>query len=281
MSEINNTPAPAQTPAPNSAPEAGQTPAPAPTSANWYDGFNDEIKGYVQAKGFKDAGAVVESYRNIEKLMGVPKDRLLKLPEKADDPAWNDIHYKLGKPEKAESYKVELPKDYGDENFAKAAKDMFHKANLTMAQAEEITKWWNGHMEAHLNAEREAIAAEIQRETEALKKEWGAAFEQNFNAMDTVIEKFGISEGQLLKMKDTFGAAGAAKFLYNLSSKLGEHTFTAPGGPNSTGTYSPTMAKEAIKERMKDVDFRQRLLNGDAQAKAEWDKLNRNAVGQK
>lgn len=259
---------------------APSSPAVTTNPGHWADGLNEELKGYVGIKGFKDPGAVVESYKNLEKLIGVPKDRLLKLPEKADDPAWNDIYYKLGRPEKVEGYKVEIPKEYGDENFANAAKEAFYKANLTQAQAEAITKWWNGQIEGQTKAQADAQKAEIAKQTEALKQEWGAAFEQNFNSVDLVIDKLGIPESDLTDLREAWGAVKAAKFIHGLSSKIGEHSFTIGDGVQN-GSYTPAMAKEAIKTRMQDMEFRNRLLNGDVKAKAEWEQLNRNAVGMK
>ena len=56
----------------------------APASTDWTSGLTDEMRGYVQNKGFKAPQDVVESYRNFEKLHGVPQDRILKLPENLD-----------------------------------------------------------------------------------------------------------------------------------------------------------------------------------------------------
>ena len=83
------------------APVVTETPAAPAAPADWTAGLPEEMKGYVQNKGFKDPSAVVESYRNFEKLMGVPQDRMIKLPEKAEDKAaWDSIYNRLGRPEK-------------------------------------------------------------------------------------------------------------------------------------------------------------------------------------
>ena len=84
---------------------AGNTGAGAGAPADWTSGFNDELKGYVTSKGFKDPASVLESYRNSEsligKLKGVGSDRIIGLPEKADAPEWKDNWNKLGTPKEA------------------------------------------------------------------------------------------------------------------------------------------------------------------------------------
>ena len=113
MSDV--TPAAPAAPAVNVSPNPGSvTGAAAPsTPPSWTTGFTDELKGYVDAKGFKDAQSVVESYRNFEKIKGVPQERLLTLPEKDEDPSWNDVWKRLGRPDQPKDYQLEVPKEFG------------------------------------------------------------------------------------------------------------------------------------------------------------------------
>ena len=91
------------------------TPASAPTPTDWTTGLNDDLRSYVQNKGFKDTAAVVESYRNFKKLHGVPQDRILKLPENLDTPEGRAISERLGAPKDAKDYSINLPKEGADE----------------------------------------------------------------------------------------------------------------------------------------------------------------------
>src|SRR5690349_8033208 len=95
--------------------------------AKWYSGFESpELRGFVETKGWKDPGAAVESYRQLEKTIGVPAERLLKLPDKADAPEWKEIRAKVGvgAPEKPEDYGIPVPEGidpgYAGEVAAKA-----------------------------------------------------------------------------------------------------------------------------------------------------------------
>ncbi len=62
MSEPDPTPPiePAATPAP------APNPDPTPPAAGWSDGLPDDMKGYVENKGWKDPSEVLSSNQNIE-----------------------------------------------------------------------------------------------------------------------------------------------------------------------------------------------------------------------
>ena len=118
-------------------PAAGSVPA----STDWTNGFNEDLKGYTTSKGFKDPSAVVDSYRNLEKLIGV-KEKLLQVPDdlgsKDMDAVWN----RLGRPEKAEGYSFKG----ADEGFDKWAKESFHKAGLTTNQAKSVIEQYDAYV---------------------------------------------------------------------------------------------------------------------------------------
>lgn len=279
MSEINSTPAPTLN---NNTPAPTPTPSPSPTS-DWTSSLNDEHKGWVQSKGFKDMSGVVESYRNseslISKLKGANSDRVIALPEKADDPAWNDVYGRLGKPQKPDEYKISMPEKGGNEDFAKWARETFHGLNLTSSQAEKLSSKWNEYVGTSTKAQEDAAKVEIQQQTESLKKEWGAAFEQNITIMDMAAEKLGLDENSLVKMKEVFGAAGAAKFLHSLGAKMGEDPLVTPQqGGGAFHIHTPASAQSRINALRTDKDFTRRLLNGDVMAKQEWDTLNKQAA---
>src|ERR1041385_7113969 len=73
---------------------AGGTPPP----ANWYSSITDaEDRGFIENKKYPDLAHMVKAHRSLESHLGAPKERLITLPEKADDPKWNEIYGKLGR----------------------------------------------------------------------------------------------------------------------------------------------------------------------------------------
>ena len=139
--------APAAT-APATTTPAPTVTAPPTTSAtpafSWdTSGLSPDNLNLVRDRQWKGIDDSITSYRNLEKLSGVPPDRLLKLPTDKDGPdAWKPIFQRLGMPETADKYTVPLPEgDKGE--FAKVAREWFHGANMTQAQVTKVAEQWN------------------------------------------------------------------------------------------------------------------------------------------
>lgn len=266
------------------APNAGAQSAPiqvsgTTTASDWTTGFNDELKGYAQTKGFSGPQAVLESYRNFEKLQGVPQDRLLKLPEKDDDPSWGQIWDRLGKPKEAKEYAVEVPKDYGDEKFAEWAKNTFHELNMPRKQAEALAKKWNEYIGAQLETGKSARQAESVQQQASLKKEWGAAFEQNIDQAGRAARQLGFDAETINKLEASMGFAGVMKLMHSLSAKVGEDTFvgSSQNGGSFKGMLTPEQAMHRISSLKGDPDFTRRYINGESAPREEMERLHKMA----
>lgn len=263
---------PANPPAtPPSAPPA------APPSGEWFSGFNDDLKGYVQTKGFKGPDAVVDAYRNLEKLHGVPQERLLKLPEKLDDASLAPIFDRLGRPEKPEGYSL-APEKGGDENFIKFAQGMFHEAGLTKSQGEKLAGKWNEYIKTAQDNHVKQFNEKATQENEALKKEWGQAYDQNVEIGRNAVQAFGIDKETLDKLENSMGFAALMKFAHSLGQKLGEDSFI---GPNSKtggfGVMSPQQAQHRIKQLGQDREWTNRYVNGGVAEREEMERLQKMA----
>lgn len=249
--------------------------APAAPAGDWTTGFSDEVKGYVQNKGFKDTPSVIDSYRNLEKLMGVPQERLLKLPEKDDDPTWGSIYDRLGRPKEAKDYQLEIPAENGDEKFSEAAKGWFHELGLTKKQGETLTKKWNEFASGGVNAQKEAMASMVKEQDTNLRKEWGAAYEKNMDISSSVMNKFGISN----EMGAKIGAAlppdlrvQLVKAFAQVGTGLGEDNFVRGNGAPG-GSMTPAQAMDKIAALKGDNDFISRYVSGGVKEQAEMVRL--------
>lgn len=261
--------------APAGAPPAGGNP-PAGGSADWTSGLNEDLKGYVTTKGFKDVSAVLDSYRNSEsligKLTGADKDRMLALPAKDDDAeGWSKVHTRLGRPEKADGY------SFKGENaeFVKTFKEVFHGAGLSDKQATAVVAKWNDFQNGRVAADKAAFETKAAAELDGLKKEWGGAYEQNEAVVDRAAAAFGMNEQQLLGLRSAMGVAGAMKFLHAVGSKMGEGEFVSGGGGQGFGgALTPAQAKGRVNDLMNDSGFTAKYFAGDVEAKAEMDRLH-------
>lgn len=261
---------------------ASATPAPAagstPPAADWTASFSDDLKGFVQTKQFKDPSAVVESYRNLEKLTGA-QEKLIRLPEKEDAPEWAQVYEKLGRPKEAKEYQLEMPAEGGDKEFLEEARSKFHELGLNRKQAETLAKWWN-QKAANVSAQsEEQRTAAVLADAENLKKEWGMAYDQNLGAAKNATKKFGIDEATLDKMESALGYSGLIKFMHNLGSKIGEASFISGDGKTSGfgGVMSPEQARGQLAALNQDSDFIRRYAEGGAPERQKMEELMKQA----
>lgn len=270
--------APAPTPAPTPTPiAAGGEPAPTPTptpSGDWTSSLDADTRGYVQNKGFTDPKMVIDSYKGLEKLIGV-KERVILKPEKADDVAgWEEFYNKAGRPEKATDYELGLPAEGTDKAFSDWAHENFHKAGLNKSQAAALAKAYVEFSGGLQTAQVESHQQVMQQAEQTLKKEWGAAFEQNKNVANRAVQGLGIDQQMLAKLESAMGPAAAAKLFHTIGSKMGEDTFITGGKGNMGGIMTPEAALNKISELRNDRNFVAKFNAGDSEAIKELNNLH-------
>ena len=253
---------------------AAQPQAPAET---WYSGFSDEtLRGYIETKGFKDPSALAESYRNLEKLRGVPENELARIPKEGDVEAWNAFYSRLGRPENAAGYELQVPE--GDDGaFAKMAAEWMHEAGLTPAQAKLLAGKNNEYLAQQIQAAQDQAAIESDRQMSELKTEWGQAFEQNTEIARRAAKQFGLTDEMLSGIEDAIGTKQLMVLFNNIGQGLGEHKAQGIGAGDSSFKLSPAAAQERIKQLQNDREWAGKYLAGGANEKAEMERLQQMA----
>lgn len=253
--------------------DTGSAPA-AGNPTDWVETIADaDLKGFVQTKGFKDPASLADSYRNLEKLVGVPKERLLKLPEKSDDPEWSGIWHRLGRPEKAEEYQLQ-----GDEPLTKRFGEAFHKANLTREQAKAINDEWNGYVAELVKAEEAEFQARDRKEMEELQARWGNDFDKHAEFGRRAGQEFGLSEDDFKAVSDALGPGKTLELFHKIGSRLGEAKPLDAAGGKTFGAMTKEQAQHKINLLMQDRDWTARYLNGGAAEREMMDMLSKAAA---
>lgn len=272
VSGLVATPTPTQTPSDSGNGVDHSTSIPSP---NWTTSLNEDAKEYVQQKGFKDPTAVLDSYRNMEKLMGVPQERLVKLPAKADDPGWNDVYEKLGRPKDAKEYQLDPLKT--DEKFADWARNAFFKNGISKSAGEKLA---TELMEYGANVQKSKVDAynlQVAKESDSLKKEWGLAYDKHVAIAKQTANTFKIDGPTIDKLESSMGFSGVMRFLHDLGSKIGESSFHSDlkgGGNTFNNSMTPAAAQARINALKRDSDFVRRYTEGDAAAQDEFTRLH-------
>lgn len=259
-----------------STPAPPTTPAPVVNMADWVANLPENSRGYAQNKGWKNPGEMLDSYQNFEKLMGAPQDKIIKMPDSEDAEGWRGVYAKLGRPQTAEEYKLPVPTENGDPNFAKAASGWFHEMGLSVKQAQAITAKFNEYQAGQIAAGKTQTIEAMTNEQNAVKTKWGAAYDQNVKVASRAAREFGMTTDVLSKMEAAMGYEKLMMHFHAIGSKLGESSFH-DGHGGSGGAMTPEQAKSAIAEKMKDKTFIQKMDQKDVSALNEWNRLHQMA----
>jgi hypothetical protein len=264
----------------NAPADAGGQGAGGAAPANWIEGIADtELKGWVQNKGFKEPVDVVNSYRHLEKLLGADKaGRTVVLPSKWDDPKEVAPFYeKLGVPKDPTGYKMP---EGADPEMAKWAPSVFHEAGLTPRQAEALTTKWNEMVAGRTEAMKAQYEAKIAEEGQALKSEWGAAYDDKMAHAKAAAKALGVKAEVVDKLENALGHGDLMRFFAAIGEKMGEDkVVTGKGATSFDGALTPDAAQQKINQLKQDNEWVRRYVNGDAGARQEMERLMRWAYG--
>lgn len=261
------------------APPADPAQAAQQQQQSWYSGFDEPTRGYIEAKGFKDPGAVVTSYQNLEKLMGHDRaGRTVVLPkDDADVETLNAIYDKLGRPASADDYKLPVPEgDKGE--FAKTAAAWFHEAGLNSKQAQMLAQKFNEHGGGLAEQHQAQLDQKRDADFSVLEREWGDQFNVRAEVAKRAMREAGLTPEDGALLEDTIGVAKAAKMFEMFGKMMSEHG--AKGFENAGGGKfgtTPAEAKHQINLLTQDKAWQQRYFSGDAVARSEMERLQKTA----
>jgi hypothetical protein len=252
--------------------------ASAPATAHvpdWLTGLNDQVKGYATNKGWKSPAEVLDSYQNLEKLVGAPQDKIIKLPGDDDKDGWNSVYSRLGRPQTPEEYKLDVPKEGGDPEFAKWAAGNFHELGLSAKQGQTLAAKFNEYAAGMKAAQDAALIQKLDQGQVTMKKEWGAAFEQNVKVASKAAREFGVSPEVIDKIENAIGYDGVMKLFHSIGSKIGESSFVQ--GNVAGGALTPDQAKAKISALQQDNGWVKKYTAGDLGAREEMSRLHQMA----
>lgn len=249
----------------------GNATPPAP-NLTWMDGLPEEMKGFVQNKGWQSPQHIAESYRNLEKMIG---QKGQPIPADDDAEGWNKFYNSLGRPEKAADYKFDLPAEYNPElvNFFSQAA---HKVGLSKKQADAFLE---GYLDFENSFREEAVKRQeinISAAQGALKQEWGNKYQENINLAARAVTAIGLDKTAQIALEESMGQAAFAKVF----QKIGEAICSEDSTPSNTqvggfGPITPAAAQARKDELMSREDWVTSYMNGDAHKVREMDELNK------
>ena len=156
----------------------------------WKEAISEEYRSNPNIEKFTELDALAKSYINAVSMIGTDK---IPLPGKtATDEQWNEVYNKLGRPESADKYTLELKTDVApvDENVIKGFAQNAHKLGLNNKQAQGILEFYKQTLEGsakEMSVNMESAQAEA---TNTLRSEWGKSYYENLRKASSVAQTY-------------------------------------------------------------------------------------------
>lgn len=251
----------------------GTTTTTTTTDTPWQDNLAGDLKTNPLFRDYESVDELAKAHVNLVKLKGAKPSELLKIPAKTrdqDPEAWKAFDAVRGVPADPKDYKIELaPEAAADAGeLAGTLRELGAKASLDPHQMATVVQTLNELGKAAAEADVKAQDAETQATTEALKKEWGAAYEGNTRGIGKLIrDALGgeIDEAAAADLQTKIGSnLTVSRVLAHALSKMAE-----PENPEgdaqralATKQMTPTQATAALNafqadpEKMKALNTR-------------------------
>lgn len=171
-------------------------------SAPLQDMLSEELKGNPSLKDFKDVNSLAKSYTHAQSMLGksvripgedagqeqVDKfyDDLQKVPNVARLDNKDDVYNKLGRPESADKYQLDVDESQVDPNAINSFKQTAHQLGLNNQQLNEIVKF-----DTQRTQQQQEQAMEYAGKAEkALKDTWGNDFNNRLNGAKEAVKQY-------------------------------------------------------------------------------------------
>lgn len=261
-----NTPPPGNEPPPgNTPPPAGNAPPPAgnpppPVSTGWKSGIRTDLRDSPFLAKFEDTPQglekAMESYGNLEKLLGHDKVPMPKGPD--DKEGWARFNKAIGVPDKADGYGLKdasIPDSMKGMTFDKAKfAEIVHANGLTPTQAQGLWKTYTDLQVSAYNQHLDALQANLNKTMNALKQEWGDAYNTNVELGQNVINQFsGDKETADFLTAALLADPKGIKFLAKLGGQFSE---------NKVGDFNVKRFAVSPEEAQNEIDKMTRDLEG-------------------
>lgn len=216
--------------------------------------FGDSHKDYVTNKGFKSPDDALTSLQNMEKLLGHEKaGRTVVMPkDEKDVEGIKAFRAKLGVPESADKYELPVP-DGDNGEFAKMAASWLHEVGAPKEMGQKLAGKWNEFVAKSVADSKTALAAEMTKQLDGLKTEWGKDFDTNAEQARRFMKASGWDDARVKLYEETFGTADMLKTFSALGKKLGGAEFVKSDGSGGNSATALAAKKQIDDLRAKRI----------------------------
>jgi len=225
---------------------------------DWREGLSEELRADPTLASIKDTESAAKTLIHQQKMMGN------RIPIPKNDEEMNELYTKLGRPESAADYEVEIPSGYEQyypEEMMSSFKETGHELGLSPKQMQGLIEWQKGSVDFQMQQEQVAGDTQGIKTEEILKEEFGANYDKNLTAAQRALRVYGTPELQQKLSDPRYGNdPDLIRLLANAGKDITEDS--AQGTANNSLVMSPLDAKMRIEK-----------INSD-KSHAYWDATN-------
>ncbi len=249
-------------------PNSEAAPTPDAPPAGWLgEWMPEELRAHAAAKGWDKAPDVnaalieaVKSQRAAEQRLGVPADKLLRLPDQIDGEWWSKNGGALGVPAKPEDYQIERPTLPDglpwDEGFEKQAVTALHAAGAPPHVVNAAVKFYADQTKAAFEADQAALHGARETMMGELKAEWGASADAKVETAKQAFQHFAkttgaqgpAAEGLASRVAQAVGGdAAMIRMFHAIGAAMGEDSLKGGGAGSGGPLTTPADLQAEIK----------------------------------
>lgn len=219
----------------------------------WYADLPEELRNEPTIQKYKSVEDAAKGLVNAVKMIG--KDKVAIPKAEADEGEWDAFFKAVGRPDTPDEYKIEA--EGADEDFLKSFKEAAHKTGLNQQQVDGLMSFWNDLTQDTMSKMQEMREKEVIEGLEALKKEWGTAFDREVAAAKRAVREL-CDDDQRALLDEGLGNDPRVVRLFNkLGKMLGEDTLKALPDSNTVSES----AQSEITRLKSDANFIKALNN--------------------
>jgi len=158
-----------------------------PTVAkSWKEAISEEFRNDPNISKFTEIDALAKSYINATRMIG--QDKVAVPNENSTDDQWNEVYTKLGRPESADKYKLDINSEVApiDEGAIKQFAENAHQLGLNNKQAQGILEFYKNALEGTAQQSKINTETAQAQSEQQLRQEWGKNFDENVKKAGSV-----------------------------------------------------------------------------------------------
>jgi hypothetical protein len=223
--------------------------------------------------------ASARGHMEAEKFLGVPPDRLLRLPADVnDEAAWKAVYQRFGAPVDPKGYDFSQVKFSDgtdlDQGFAEFMRTKAFELHLPTTSAAALSQAFVGFMEQADQREAEMATQKLTEEKAQLQKDWGNNYEYNRQTAVAGAQKLKVTAEDVAALEKVVGYSRVMEMFRKVGAGSTEDALISGKQGGEFMTTAQT-AQARLNELTSNPQWAAKFSQGDAEARREFDQLTR------